>query len=109
MVEERKLTMGHARALLAFDSAHAMEVAARTVVAKGLSVRATEELAKPKAKVKASAPRKSPAVLDLEERLTRACGGPVSIVDEDGKAGSITIRYLDLDHLDRLLERLLVE
>ena len=45
---------------------------------------------------------------DLEERLTRALGGPVSITeDEPGKAGHIEIRYIDLDHLDRLLDRLL--
>ena len=45
---------------------------------------------------------------DLEERLTRALGGPVTITeDEPGKAGRIEIRYLNLDHLDRLLDRLL--
>jgi hypothetical protein len=47
-------------------------------------------------------------VRDLEQRLTRALGGPV-VIDEDapGKGGRIEIRYHDLDHLDRLLERLL--
>ena len=56
---------------------------------------------------------KSAAAKDLEERLIRALGGPVEL-DEDppdasGKktSGTITIRYMDLDHLDRLLEKLL--
>ncbi len=121
-VEERRLTMGHARALLALDSSNDIEVAARTVIAKGLSVRATEDLVRlrlrgPKRAKAAPPPRKkSASVLDLEERLTRALGGPVSITEDtaaDGtnapnaKSGTLTIRYLDLDHLDRLLERLL--
>jgi ParB family chromosome partitioning protein len=120
LVEDRRLTMGHARALLALDGKEAIEIAARTVIAKALSVRATEELVRKQAaassgadaNVKKASPatKKTASVLDLEERLTRALGGPVQITDQssDGKAGTINIRYLDLDHLDRLLERLLV-
>lgn len=115
LVEDEKLTMGHARALLGFDETSAMERAARTVVDKGLSVRATEALVK-KARDAAdeakrpppSKPSKSASVRDLEERLTRSLGGPVTITeDQPGKAGHIEIRYLDLDHLERLLDRLL--
>ena len=95
-------------------------------------MRATEALVK-KTRTDASAPPKPPkplytksaSVRDLEERLTRALGGPVTITeDEPGKAGHIEIRYesrpprpaarppalsghLNLDHLDRLLDRLL--
>jgi len=47
-------------------------------------------------------------VRDLEERLTRSLGGPVVITeDAPGKAGRIEIRYMNLDHLERLLDRLL--
>ena len=113
LVEARKLTMGHARALLALPGERDIEVAAREVVAKGLSVRATEALVK---KRLAGAPpkkggrpeKKSASVRDLEERLTRALGGPVTLAeDAPGKGGRIEIRYLDLDHLDKLLDRLL--
>jgi len=112
LVEDERLTMGHARALLGFERPDEMERAARAVVAKGLSVRATEALVK---KARSPAPAKKPApaekspnVRDLEERLTRALGGPVEIhEDEPGKAGQIQIRYLSLDHLERLLDRLL--
>jgi ParB family transcriptional regulator, chromosome partitioning protein len=114
LVEERRLSMGHARALLGLDTTAAMEIAARTVTAKGLSVRATEELVrrhgKPKGErpARPSTPDRSASVRDLEDRLTRAIGGPVSLVeDAPGGAGTLTIRYLDLDHLDRLLEKLL--
>lgn len=119
MVEDRRLTMGHARALLGLDDAVAIETAARTAIAKGLSVRATEQLVRNKNEPRPARERsgatvgrgKSASARDLEERLGRALGGPVTL-DEDGgdkKSGSITIRYLDLDHLDRLLDKLLVE
>jgi ParB family chromosome partitioning protein len=112
MVEDERLSMGHARALLGLDEAAAIERAARQVVDKGLSVRATEALVKndrapEKAKPRAK-PQKSASVRDLEERLTRALGGPVNITeDEPGKSGRLEIRYMDLDHLERLLDKLL--
>ena len=120
LVEDEALTMGHARALLGLDTAEAIEIAARKVVAKGLSVRSTEELVKksrdpeggrPRPATPTSTPggeRKSASVRDLEERLTRSLGGPVTITeDEPGKAGHIEIRYMNLDHLERLLDKLL--
>lgn len=112
MVEEGKLSMGHARALLAIDDAGAMTTLARTAHTRGLSVRATEALVRaalagaPKARK--PAPKKSPAVRDLEARIMRSLGSPVSVTeDRRGRGGSIEIRYANLDDLDRLLERLL--
>lgn len=115
LVEDGRLAMGHARTLLGLEDAAAIEKAARTVVARGLSVRATEALVKnaraperDSRKARRTASAKTPAVRDLEQRLTQSLGGPVEIAEtEPGKAGRIEIRYLDLDHLDRLLDRLL--
>ena len=119
LVEDERLSMGHARALLGLEEPAAIERAARDVVDKQLSVRATEALVKKARRGDAGggerpgkpreAPRsKSASVRDLEERLTRSLGGPVVITeDEPGKAGRVEIRYLDLDHLERLLDRLL--
>lgn len=115
LVEDDRLSMGHARALLGLDDTSAIERAARQVVDKQLSVRATEALVKkaraPKEDRRPSPtgkPAKSASVRDLEERLTRSLGGPVTITeDEPGKAGHVEIRYMDLDHLERLLDRLL--
>ena len=115
LVEDEKLSMGHARALLGLDETPAIERAARTVVDKGLSVRATEALVKKTRtgaeddkKPPPSKPGKSASVRDLEERLTKSLGGPVSITeDQPGKAGRVEIRYMELDHLERLLDRLL--
>jgi hypothetical protein len=75
---------------------------------------APERAGRPPRASAAATAGKSAAALDLEERLTRSLGGPVELdEDEPGggedakKSGTITIRYLDLDHLDRLLEKLL--
>ena len=112
LVEDDRLSMGHARALLGLDDVPAIERTARAVVERGLSVRQTEALVKKERAPERARPRKaagkSASVRDLEERLTRSLGGPVRITeDEPGKAGHIEIRYLDLDHLERLLDRLL--
>jgi len=112
LVEDDRLSMGHARALLALDEPAAIERAARQVVDRQLSVRATESLVKktkePEDTRPPARPGKTAAVRDLEDRLTRALGGPVVITeDEPGKAGRIEIRYMNLDHLERLLDRLL--
>ncbi|HLU66226.1 MAG TPA: ParB/RepB/Spo0J family partition protein [Kofleriaceae bacterium] len=112
-VEEGALSMGHARALLGLESAADIEVAARQVVGRGLSVRATEAMVRQRLGG-ASAPaarapeQKSASVRDVERRLTKALGAQVSLTeDRSGKGGRIEIRYADLDDLDRLLERFL--
>lgn len=112
MVEDRSLTNGHAKALLALDSPADIESAARSVVAKKLSVRATEGLVQ-KQKRKGQSTEKDPvkksaSARDLEERLTRSLGAQVQIhEDKQGKSGRLEIRYVDLDDLDRLLAKLL--
>lgn len=110
MVEERTLSMGHARALLALPSDAEIETAARAVIAKGLSVRATEALVKKAGKPAAEptpAPAKTPAVRDLEERLTKSLGGPVRVIQDGAAKGRIEISYGSLDHLDQILDKLL--
>jgi ParB family chromosome partitioning protein len=112
LVQKGALSMGHARALLGLDVAAAIERCALKVVARSLSVRATEELVR---RERDGAPRpaapveKTAAVKDLEQKLTRSLGARVSVHDKGGqKGGRIEIEYGDLDDLDRLLDRLLV-
>jgi ParB family chromosome partitioning protein len=111
MVEEKKLTMGHARALLSLEDADKIEVCARAVASQGLSVRATETLVRntlnPPPKKPTPAP-KSASVRDVENRLTKALGSKVELAEnKKGKGGRIQIQYSNLDDLDRLLEKLL--
>ena len=113
MVEDNRLTMGHARALLGLESPAAMEPLAQTLLAKRLSVRETEELIRQHSETKdtpqqPTTPSKTPIVRDLENRLTQSLGSAVAIhQSKRGNGGRIEIRYTDLDHLDQLLERLL--
>jgi ParB family transcriptional regulator, chromosome partitioning protein len=108
-----ELTEGHARALLGAPDTSKIEELAERVIRGKMSVRAAEALvrtAKEKAKPgggKAGAAAKdgkSPAIRDLEQRLTRTCGTKV-VVNDVGNKGEIVIPYEDLDHLDRILER----
>ncbi len=117
MVEEGELAMGHARALLSLRREPEIETVARTVISKGLSVRATEALIRSRVggdsakKDKPAPARKSAAVRDLEERLAKSLGAQVTLTEAKATAknrgGRIEIRYRDLDDLDRLLKRLL--
>ncbi len=116
MVEEGRIGMGHARALLALTTGGLtttadLESCARAVAAEGLSVRATEAMVRKRLKPASHKPapkQKSASVRDVENRLTKALGAAVTLHErESGKGGRIEVKYADLDDLDRLLERLL--
>ncbi len=111
MVEDNRIGMGHARALLGLSDPTEIETCARAVATGGLSVRATEALIRKRqapAKPKAAPAKKSASVRDVENRLTKSLGAQVSLAErKNGKGGCIEIKYADLDDLDRLLERLL--
>jgi len=106
-----KVTAGHARSLLALP-ADRIEMVSRQVIAKGLSVRATEALVRrlreaPDPSPKASGKDKSPQVRDLEDRLCRKLGTRVLLKTRSKTSGRIEISYHDLHELDRLLDVLL--
>jgi ParB family transcriptional regulator, chromosome partitioning protein len=108
---EGKLTAGHARPLLSLPPDRVEQVS-RQVIAKGLSVRATEALVRrlrDAAESDSSGPvkEKSPQVRDLEDRLCRSLGTRVLLKTRNKTAGRIEISYHDLDELDRLLDVLL--
>ena len=111
MVEDGRIGMGHARALLGLSKSEDLEICARAVASEGLSVRATEALVRKRLRPPAPKPApaaKSASVRDVENRLTKALGSAVALIERgSGKGGRIEIKYADLDDLDRLLERLL--
>jgi ParB family chromosome partitioning protein len=102
------ITMGHARALL---GAPDPEMAARLVVAKGLSVRQTEALAKVgtgKSPSRAAEhPRRSvdADLAALERQLGDMLGLNVK-VKHAGKGGTVSLAYSSLDQLDMICQRL---
>jgi len=103
MVARGDLMMGHARALLAIESAAEQSRAARKVVAQGLSVRQAEKLASG-AKPQPRKPEpKDPNVASIEDELRRALGTKVSVKTRKNHRGRIEIEYYNLDELERLL------
>lgn len=109
LINDGKLSMGHARAILAFEDPKAQIAAAKAIVQKGLSVREAEALAKtglPKEKKAKTEKPSDPHVADLEQKLTRSLATKVKI-HHKGKAGKIEIEYYSLEELDRLLDKLL--
>lgn len=110
LIEEGKLTMGHARALIGrADAGHLAEIA----VAEGLSVRDIETLTrKPPVKSDAQAeapyqPAENADILAVQQHLEEFLGLNVRIKPEvDPRKGTITIRYTTLDQLDLVCQRL---
>ena len=105
LLEHGDLEMGHARALLALTGNKQVE-AARTVVAKGLSVRQTEELVRDFEKAKPAKPapvKEDPNVKALITDLSDRLGAPVQIQQGQGNKGKLVISYNNLDELDGIL------
>lgn len=106
------LTAGHARALLALESADSMERIANRIVAENLSVRAVEELVavgEPGGRRAARTPRprhSSPEALELQEQLTDALDTRVTVTT-GGRRGRIVIEFAGADDLNRLRDLLL--
>ncbi len=110
MVEDGKLSAGHARALVTAKDAVAM---AREAVERGLSVREMEALANAARTEPAKGGRKSklPKDIDtvrLERDIKASIGCAISIDVERGKeSGKVVIRFADMDKLDGITQRLL--
>ncbi|MFM2301831.1 MAG: hypothetical protein RLZZ84_1567 [Pseudomonadota bacterium] len=112
MVEDGRLSMGHARALIGADNALAL---AEQAVAQQLSVRDVEKLTRRKAGP-GHAPRRARGERDpgdaadisaVQNHLEEYLGLSVRInADADPRSGAVTIRYRTLDQLDLICQRL---
>ncbi|HEY9085562.1 MAG TPA: ParB/RepB/Spo0J family partition protein [Candidatus Tyrphobacter sp.] len=111
MIVDRRLSAGHARALLAAPEAERMTLAARAV-AQELSVRALERLASEASAPPSmsAAPRpahdRSPNDDDFESRLRERFGVRVTLV-RTGRGGRVEFRFVDDLELMALGDRLL--
>lgn len=106
-LQEGQLNMGHARALLSLPASRQVELG-KTIVARGLSVRATEQLAQAAAETKPAAgkSRKDPDVARLEQSLADHLGARIEIQhSRDGK-GKLVIHYNSLEELEGILHRI---
>jgi ParB family chromosome partitioning protein len=111
LVEAGKLSMGHARALIGLDNATEL---ANQAVAKQLSVRAVERLARrkdvptPQRRVRGERDNANSAdIAAVQAHLEEFLGLSVRInADADPRSGAVTIRYRTLDQLDLICQRL---
>ena len=103
-VSERRLGMGHARALVAVDDASRQRSIFQRILADDLSVRQVEELARPKARN----PRGAGPVLTFDRQQLQAdlrlkYGTRVALKPDAAGGGRIELPFRDNDELDRLL------
>ena len=105
MVEKGELEMGHARALLALSGNKQLE-AARQVINRGLTVRATEGLVKSLQRPQPEKPAKTGKDVNiqrLESDLADTLGARVAVRQGRGGKGKLEISYNSLDELDGIL------
>jgi len=105
MLEEGKLDMGHARALLSLDEGEQIE-AAKRVFEEKLSVRQTEKLSTRPTKKRKKLQKKDPNILRLEREVSDALGAKAQILRNRKRGGKLTINFANLEDLQRILERI---
>jgi len=103
-----RLSLGHARALLALDSQKSQIQLAERAMSAGLSVRQVEDLVRQTSsgQEKSRRPKgRDPHLAAVEQKLERSLGTRVKIFH--GKTrGWIRVAYFSLKDLDRLIARL---
>ena len=107
---ERKIDMGHARALLALDNLSQQVEMAMLVVKQNLSVRATENyirnIGKKLGRKKNSSESLNPDVHRLEVSIAEKIGAKLQIKHKTNGNGQIIINYNSLDELEGIIEHI---
>lgn len=120
LIRDGDLSAGHARALLTTPDRELQEHLAELTVAKGLSVRALEELVRTRARAEEEQAEeverelpppvppslRPPGVLELEQLLAERLSTRVH-VDLTRRRGRITIEFADLSDLERIYRSML--
>lgn len=110
-LKENKLSMGHARALLGLEHADQRLTAYKEIQNNDLSVRAVEQLVrsmsgnkKDKKSDRKVTVRKSPFIVDLEQKLEEKFGNRVMIIQQGAGKGEIKVTFDSTEDLNRILE-----
>ncbi|OLB19493.1 MAG: hypothetical protein AUI99_04980 [Gemmatimonadetes bacterium 13_1_40CM_3_69_22] len=112
LLHEGRLSVGHARALLALDDARAVTALAKEAVDLGLSVRDVEDRARG-GRAPVRRPRlkqglgQAPEVRRIEDALRRRLGTDVRVTLRAKGKGQIHVNFYSNDDLARLLELIL--
>ncbi len=104
MIIDKKISMGHARALIGVPNAIDK---AREIFEKKLSVRDVEKSTSKHKQVRKKQKEKDPNISDLEKELSDKIGLRTEIeFSDNGSSGSLKLYYSDLNQLDEIMKRL---
>lgn len=114
MLIDGRLSMGHARAILALPTDELKTKLANRAMAGRLSVREVERLVRKYVTGSTVSEKrlktKAPHIIDLENKLTNQLGTRVSIeTRKNGQRGKIVIEFYSLDEFDRIAESMGLE
>lgn len=112
LVADGKLSMGHARALLALENAEQQENLADEIIEKNLSVRDVEKkirslLQKKEEKKTEKDPSLVLIYQDIQNKMNAALGMKVAIKDKGNSRGSIEISYENQDDFEKLMDKIM--
>lgn len=113
-VREQKISFGHARALINVENSDLQLSIYRSIVDQGLSVRKTEELVRQAGEPKVEKREKedntqTPEIVKLQSSLSSYFGTKIQVKSDVKNKGNITIPFVSLDDLNRILEILEVD
>ena len=102
LIENKKLTAGHAKILVGLDNASFI---ANKIIEKKLSVRQSENFVKIfKIKKGKTVSTKDANIRDLENSITEKIGLNVVIKNNKRNKGSISISYKEIEQLNKIIE-----
>lgn len=111
LLKEKRISAGHARALLGLKNAERIPEVCNFIVEKAMSVREVEKLVKqlnsPKVPKTQQELSKDVYIKEAERKLTSELGRRVGIKYNSGKeSGSLVLEYFDNDDLEEILSLL---
>jgi len=109
LVDDGRLSAGHARALLGLANERQMAELAREAVDRGLNVREVEAIVqqgrhRPSRRTQPSRHEQDAGTRALEEELQRLLGAEVKIRSGRGQRGRIEIPFLNAEDFERIFE-----
>ena len=112
LLQDAKLSMGHAKVLLGLDDSGKIADLANEIVREGLTVRELEQrlrqVESPTRKGKAGRPRtadrQSPEVRQIQDRLRRFLQTDATLTVGSNNRGTLTLHFYSADDLERLLD-----
>jgi ParB family transcriptional regulator, chromosome partitioning protein len=109
LVAERRLSMGHARAILGLATPELQTQLAEKAAAQGFSVRQVERLVKKvnEPRVPSSEPLQDPNIRAAVGELEAVLGTRVRIIEKSDQRGRIEIEYFSQEELQRIYESII--